>query len=416
MTGNLIKAFENVLRILLIVTAISTAIYRDVAVVAAFDTIVFAGLLLYSLSALLKYYVDKSEKDIKAVMPFVALAIVFVTTAILFELSFEVYKLAVFIGYMAIWISGTDYDMRSDRITPIRNRFLISVFVLTMMFFVFFVGRFDIAFDPVSRQYFPIYVLIGLLYLNLVNMRSAYELNMANAINKDINVRRFSGMAAIVAIGLVVTVRTRMFGLGNVILALLMMLQEGLVRLVEWIVYPLAYVMSYLVAFIRGLAGDGQALETGLGTAGRGERLVDFGIFVEEHRIPKALEDILTIVAWVAVVAVTVMMVIGIYKKIGVARKMQKPTGVEERTFIFDELKFFGKARDKGQTKSEARLTGIRLEYRNALLNHKKNGMEKKTHATPDEFLMVLKDEACLDEAFVVLTEAYKSVRYGGQK
>lgn len=416
MTGNFIKAFENVIRILLIVIAISTALHRDVAVVQSFDAIVLAGFLLYGLSALLKHYVGESERTLKTVMPFFALVIVFATTAILFNLTFEVYKLAVFIGFMAIWISGAEYDMRTDRITPVRNRFLICVLVLTLMFFVLFVGRFDAAFDPITRQYFPIYVLIGLLYLNLVNMRSAYELNMANAINKDVNVRRFSGLATIVAIGLILTVRTRIFGLGNVIMAFLAMLQSVLIRLVEWIVYPLAYGMAYLITFIRGMSGEGQDLESGLGVMGRGERLVDFGVFVEEHQIPKALEDILTVIAWIAVVAVTVLMVVGLYKKIGVARLMHKTTGIEERNFVFDELKWLGTAKEKGRSENEEQISGIRLDYRNALVTHKKNGMEKKAHTTPDEFLKVLNDQACLDEAFVTLTEAYKTIRYGGQK
>lgn len=416
MMGNLVKAFENTLRIMLLTVALSTVIHVDITPSKMFDGLLLVGLIIYGLSALIKRVTDKLDRDLSAVLPIVALVIVFGTTAFLLSPTFEIYKLAVFIGYMAIWVSGSSYEMNSDRIVPVRNRFAMSAILLAVLFFALFKSRFDAQFHQITGQYFPIYGLIGLLYLNIVNMRGAYELNMTNAINKDINVKRFSGISAAVAVLLIVMVRTRLFGLGNYFLTFLSSVHSGLIRLIEWIIYPIAYGMSYLVELIKAFAKSGQDIESGLGVIGRGERLVEFGIFVEAHPIPQVFENVLAVFAWTTATLIAILMVIGIYKRTGYSTNRKASTGTEERSFIFDELNPLHNLRRKEGTEKDERLKGVRLAYKNALMSLKKVGLEKKAHETPDEFLSAIKDSSDAEASFSELTDVYKHVRYGGQK
>ncbi|HAS74568.1 MAG TPA: hypothetical protein DCS67_10535, partial [Clostridiales bacterium UBA8960] len=173
MTGNLVRAFENILRILLLTVAISTMIHRELELVEQFDRILIASVILYGLSAGFQWLTEKSARNIKPFMPLISLICVLGMTALLLKPTFEIYKFSVFIGFVAIWIAGSDYDCRSDRIRPVRNRFILSVLLLTTFFFALFANRFDEAFNTITEQYFPIYALIGLLYLNLINMRTA---------------------------------------------------------------------------------------------------------------------------------------------------------------------------------------------------------------------------------------------------
>lgn len=416
MTGNLVRAFESILRILLITVAVSTAIYREIELANLFDRILIAAVVLYAISAGFQLLIEKSKKDIKPFMPIVSLICVIGMTAMLFKPTFEIYKLAIFIGFIAIWITGSDFDMRSDRIGPVRNRFIVSVLFLVAVFFVLFSERFDQAFSAITVQYFPIYGLIGLLYLNLVNMRTAYELNSTNTINKTANVKRFSGIAAMVAISLIVIVRTRLFGLWEVTSGFFIAFRDLLIKIIEWIVYPLAYGMSYLVELINVARMQGEEVESQIGAFDRGERLVDYDMFIEEYPIPPGLEVALTVIAWLLVIVIAIFMITNVYKKVNSARKVPQMTGTEERIFIFDDLNLFKRKQRQRSKHGESDVSKTRKLYKNALITFREKGFEKPISLTPNEYVEHLKSVEAGDTAFESLTDVYNKVRYGDQK
>ncbi|HAS73937.1 MAG TPA: hypothetical protein DCS67_07315, partial [Clostridiales bacterium UBA8960] len=245
---------------------------------------------------------------------------------------------------------------------------------------------------------------------------TAYELSVANAINKTTNVKRFSGIAAIVAVSLIIVVRTKLFGVWHLTAEFFIALKDLLIKIIEWVVYPLAYGMSYLVNLINVLRLEGEEMPSIMGAFDRGERLVDYDLFVEEYPIPPALELALTIVAWTLLIILSMFMIANVYKKVSQVRQMPEIPGTEERIFIFDELNPFRKKSKTRQKSEDKKLSITRLRYKNALTSYKEKGYEKPISLTPNEYFDHLKSADASDESFETLTGAYNRVRYGDQK
>lgn len=414
--GDILKATESVLRALLIMATISTIIHAEVPFSMHFNQFVYYGFFHYLISAQLQIINRRTLFDFSFILPIIGLLLTGVAVIITTGGAFGIYKVALFVAYAWIWVLGADYDMRHDRVAPIRNRYLITVLALSLIYFWIFTDRFIPDYHWMTQRYYFIYAAVGLLYLNLVNMRSAYELLSKNVMNKTSNVSRFSLLAFVATFALLMIVHFDLQKLWMWFERIIVFLRDVLIAVLKVLVYPFAWLVGTLVEWIRrfGPGDKGELLPQGT----PGVNFSEYEGFIEETLISPQSEKFFNYFIWFVLIIITVVVFFRIYQ-FAVGRKSEIYfEGEEERTFVFkmeDLMSPFKSLRKRTKSSEETDLPELRRAYKKALADYASKGYEKSADETPNEYLVTLLEKKVALESFEMLTGKYNPERYGGK-
>lgn len=412
--GDILKATESVLRALLIVATISTIIHPEVPFSMRFNQFVYYGFFHYLISAQLQVINRRTLFDFSFILPIIGLILTGGAVLMTTSGEFGIYKVALFIAYAWIWVLGADYDMRHDRVAPIRNRYLITVLVLSLIYFWIFSDQFNPDYHWMTQRYYFIYAAVGLLYLNLVNMRSAYELLSKNVMNKTSNVSRFSLLAFVATLVLLMIVHFDLQKPWMWFERMIIFFRDVLITVLKWLVYPFAWLVGTLVEWIRRFGPGDKGEQLPLGSPG--VNFAEYDGFIEETLISPQSEKFFNFIIWFVLIMITMVVFHKIYQ-FAVSRKSEMFfEGEEERTFVFklEDLMSPLKSLRKRVTASEEKdLPVLRQAYKKALVDYAAMGYEKSAEATPNEYLVTLLEKKVALESFETLTVKYNPERYG---
>lgn len=415
--GDVLKAIEAVLRVLLIVATVSTLIHPEAPFSQDFNVFVYIGFLLYFVSAQLQVMNQRILFDFSLILPIIGLLLTVVAVIMTTDSGFAIYKVALFIAYAWIWVLGSDYDMRHDRVAPIRNRYLITVLSLSVVFFWFFSERFIPTYGWMTNRFYFIYAAVGLLYLNLVNMRSAYELLSKNVMNKSSNVSRFSLLAFVSTLILLMVVHFDLQGLWTFLERVIMGLRDVIFMVLKGLIYPIAWLVGVFVEWIKrfGPGDKGELLSPG----SPGSNFAEYEGFMEETLISPQVEKIFGYLIWILMIAVAVSIFFKIYRFAADRKAENHFDGEEERSFVFKIEDFLAPFKAMGnpiKTSKSISLPEFRQAYRKALMDFASKGFKKAPDETPNEYLSSLLNQQVSTDAFEALTKNYNPQRYGDGK
>jgi len=414
-SGIIIKAIDIVLLTLLVNVAFVTLIRVESDLPIVFDQMVALGFCIYFISAITTSKWQFKVKYHELLLPIMGIVTVTIVVLLGLNQDFALYKMTTYAAYILIWIFGSNFKLKHDRITPTRNRFYWSLIGLSVIFYLIFPFRIEGGFDNITKIYFPIYCIISLLNLNLVNMRSAYELMESKAINKDINVSRFSTIALTVAIGLVLVAQSRLW---SFVLQVIDHLRNFIIIVIKGLVYPLAMLLEFLVHFIRSFGPNASQTETVVEGMFGNRSSFNTGIVREGTEIAPWMELALGILSWSIIGLISLIMLYKVYQRVASRAMINQSSGQEERNFVFsfkESLSEMMSSLHRNKEDFEQPSDMIRIQYRLALIEWKKMGFEKLKNQTPNEFLEMLKGQSMETDTFENLTKNYNALRYGGE-
>lgn len=415
-SGIIIKAIDIILLTLLVNVALVTLVRVELELPVVFDRMVALGFVIYFISAYATFKLQFKVPYSEMFLPVMGLITVALAIGLGLKSEFSLYKMSTFAAYVLIWIFGSNYRLKHDRIIPTRNRFYWSLIGLSIIFYLGFPIKVAHGYEHITTLYFPIYCIISLLNMNLVNMRSAYELMDSKAINKDANVSRFSTLALTVAIGLVFIAQIRFWGIWSYIGRLFIGLRDLIIAIIKILVYPFALLIEVIVKLIRSFAPTPSEADEVVGAMSGNRKPFDTGIVREGFEITKGMERALEIFAWLIIACISFFVLYKIYQRIASKAVEKHTTGQEERSFVFSLKDAFSDLRVKSLKRSlteELPKEKIRLLYRQALIDWRSRGHEKLLKETPNEFLKSLKQQSLELDDFESLTENYNALRYG---
>lgn len=407
--GIVLKSADTVLMSMMIVMTLTVWFRSTPAVMTSLFPAIIMGFVVFTISAISTHMISQEKAYRSFALALLGLAVIVFAEGVILNAPFDLYKLFRSVAFAYIWVVGQNYEVSHDRIKTVRQITIPSVVVMSFLIYVLFRDKFGGTFQSVGDVYFPFYCVVAFLNLNLVNMRTAYDVYESNGINRDANLSRFSRVSVTVIILLFIVFQMRHLGLFQLLVKGLFLLQDGIILVLQLLTLP----FIYLITLLTGLVTNGDKLHE----VKFGEIQLKSEEFFDGHPetgVSQVAEILFTILAVVGIILVVYF----ILKKVSHKKKRTiAPGAEEERTFIFDMKNPLSGLLKKWTNRyhEEVLHSKIRLKYREALSNWKQKGYEKKRHLSPDEFLQELKDKGQHEPEFIELTQAYKSVRYGNR-
>lgn len=431
----LIKSFYEVLRISLLMLAFVTLILLDSEGSHMVDKIILIGYLNYIASATFTFIMRKKGRGIFAPeksVPIIAIFTILLSIFFLMKSYPITIKMAALIFFPLLWQKGSNYKLEWNEGEQAKRTFLISTGILAFHIFMLFTLDSHLLYHEIINIYFPLYVLVGLMYMNIVNLNSVYGKNYTNAINKDTNISRFNIISATIVIILMGLILTRFLGLweSNFFLDSLRSLRDGFAEVLVIVSYPLGRVIfAFLIRFRRWaqqLNGGDNSQEENLGE--ESDEFIDEEFMEQEFVMDEGVSTILTYTLWIVLAAIALYTIYKLYKHLKKGFEDEKDgSGNEEREFILslsDILDGFKKPFTnlfKGMKKS------LNNNYFNELHEVRKTyilmvkelinlGFNREDFHTPNEYLSSVERQGYDKSELRLLTKLYNKVRYGNKE
>lgn len=398
------------------------------------NMILTLSLVNYLCAHALSFYVFKGASIDDRKKHLIVLFALAISLASAFITSKEItiaFVVIYFIIYLLVWYKSmvSIIDERDNEST--KKSFKIGVIFFIIMVLIISVNNGKSITAQKIKMFFPLYVGASLSYFATVNLATAYNKKNTNSLNKVKNIKIINLISTSLILLILLFTLTGFFGVWEKIFSSKIVKTVGflLQKIIEFIVYPLALLITKTVEYIYS-----RAKHSLFEQLNNGERVEETETIVIEALSPKAqfVIDILsTIIKWGIIIMIIYLIIIYIIKTIN-NRKLSKnkeEEDEEEKEFILspkDIKKEMGKSLRKIASnvsrlflkpKNHSQdLPIIRRIYLDTILHIEEKGYKFQNYYTPNEYLSTIKDSKYINAGIKDLTDIYNDCRYSGKE
>ncbi len=407
----LVKGAFDVLTVPLVVLLIVSTITKEATTFSLIARITLLGVVHYIFAAGMSHWARYWQ--LRSVMV-VVLRVVSCILAVVVSVSVvlvgqdAIYQISALILVMWIWYRASHFRIEDLPYRETRNYIFYMLVFATFFSYMPWIAKGKMSTEILSFLY-PSLLVLGILYLGLVNTHNIFMKAHENQLNQSNNLKRFRKSALLMGVGAWFLVQASVWVLAGK--SVLKWLVEGIADVILFILYPIILFLSKI----------SQAMQSKMSAAGKGEG----SLSSEAGDLQKIKELEPAVIAdwpWLEplLIAMGLLIACFIFYRLFSKSYGQKYGLIEDsetKSFIFEDAFKFPKRVVKPRFSEKDK---VRAKYFHWLKYWYKNGYQIGASETPKTFLKRLTLQATMKEElstsldnFEVLTNLYEKVRYG---
>lgn len=379
----------------------------------SFRLIGVSGVVLYVLTTATIKFINKNNKD-KNIKFFISIVLDFIISFAIIKnvpWDYKPYCVLYFLGI--ILFASLHYGNNIEDVNGFIKKYAYS----TLFFLTFVLLMQGQEYFQVTKIYFPLYMIMSILYIMQVNILEEYNDVSANLINEDRNIRRFSIVSIFITVMSVCIFTTDFFKkiyyfVSHIIETLVYIIYQPVSWLMIW------FYQKFLInateqhkKFIESRASDEnkkKLLEESL----KQELLKKEAIY--ENKVAVIIIKVFIIAMFIGLVCFLIYIIYKEVMKIKIKHIQLDTLDGEERSFVFKKDKS-GKTKGKRNIGDLKDLHVIRRIYIEVIKILKSKGIEYKSAYTPNEYGSVIQNTDFKSKNVDELVNIYNNLRYGNK-
>lgn len=413
----LIKASFDVITGLLIIFGMGAAFDQVELTHVNLLIVLVVGYGHYGLGALYSWFIAKYKVNVSwVVIPWVLFVFAAVYGSIVLSLGFLnlLYQTLAFVVFSYIWTRANHYHLQGAYFPDVKRYIIIVMVLVTSLIFLPNVQGTTIGGLLLAWPY-PLFILLGLLYLSHTNIYEIFMKSSLNHNNKKRSIRQFKGLSFVGGLGFIFLIECfiqfkRPF---EMLMAVVLQIKS----IVDYVILQVAF---WAMALLVWLYGDKREYPTY-----KPPKVAEGNLAEPKIADPAALpthdgSEFGTYIAIFMVLTIFAIFLILLWRRQnGPVVMGQEDDVTEEKAFVFN-VRDLTKGLKKGfsglfnrEREDLTHVHPVRLKYRGWERYFRKLGRGRLKGQTPSQFALTMGYQGKEQEDFQALTHLYENIRYG---
>ena len=355
-------------------------------------------------------YWELRNSNIAFLRAAVAVVTIIATVQMVLAGTNGMYQITTVVMLLWIWYRATYFRIEDLPFKETRTYILAILLLATVLSYMPWVYRGEMT-TVILGLVYPFFLMLGIVYLGLVNTHNVFMQKHENQINHTRNLKRYRRLSLLIGFVSWLMVQISVWILAGK--GVLQWLVNGLSDIIAWLFYPIIFVFSKVAMLTQS-----RLAAAGKGEGSAGNDAGDLQNIKQMTQNASADWPWLEPLLYVIFAALAIVIFYHLFK-----RAINRTSGslshddAETKTFIFEEAFKFPKLNTKLRFQEK---DTVRVKYFQWLKYYGKEGYKIGVNETPSTYLKRLNQLSQIAKeqkqdliAFNKLTGFYEKVRYG---